>query len=66
MESLILSIHSHNHYQIISAGKFFFIETVTFSDQTGQVMPHNTISDFLTNGYSNSIDIQLVFPHIHN
>ena len=66
MESLILSIHPYDYYYIISAYKFFFIKTITFSYQSCQMMPYNTVSHFLADGYSQSVAIQLVFQHIHN
>ena len=57
---------SCNDYHIQTTIEYTFMQSVTFSDQSGNSMSYDTITDFFTYTDSYSVLIKAIFLHIHD
>lgn len=57
---------SCDDYDVPTTMKHVFPQPVTLPDQPGQMMSYNTVSDLLTDGYSNTVSLCMIFQNIHH
>ena len=61
-----MSIFLRYYYNIPSPTEDIFMQSVAFSHQSCDSVAHNTVTDFLTDRYSHSVPICMVFQYIHH
>ena len=66
VKALTFGRSSRNHYNIKVTVKICFVETITFSDQSGESVANHTIPYFFTYRYSQTILLVLILQHVHH
>ena len=54
-------IHPGNHNNIQTSVQLFFVQPITFSDQTGKTMSYHTVSDFFADWNAKSVFFRFIF-----
>ena len=62
----VLRPDSADDNHIKALGKTFLFQSVSFSDQSAQMMANHTVSDFLADRNADSVLFQMIFQNIHD